>query len=113
METIWHDMRYGFKMLLKSRAFTLVAVLSIGLGIGINTAIFSLVNAVMFRPLPVISEPDRLVWFRAPISYPSYEEYRDQNDVFTGMTAASGKSEFSLGSNGPPELVQGEFVTAN
>ncbi len=113
METIWHDIRYGFKMLLKSPAFTLVAVLSIGLGIGINTAIFSVVNAVLLRPLPVISEPDRLVWFRAPISYPSYEEYRDQNDVFTGMTASSGKSEFSLSSNGQPELVQGEFVTAN
>ena len=113
MEAIWHDIRYGFKMLLKSPAFTLVAVLSIGLGIGVNTAIFSLVNAVLFRPLPVISEPDRLVWFRAPISYPSYEEYRDQNDVFTGMTASSGKSEFSLSSNGQPELVQGEFVTAN
>ncbi|HST19533.1 MAG TPA: ABC transporter permease [Blastocatellia bacterium] len=113
METIWHDIRYGFKMLLKSPAFTLVALLSIGLGIGINTAIFSVVNAVLFRPLPVISEPDRLVWFRAPISYPSYEEYRDQNDVFTGMTASSGKSEFSLSSDGQPELVQGEFVTAN
>src|ERR1041384_4989385 len=113
METIWQDIRYGFKMLLKSPVFTLVAVVSLGLGIGVNTAIFSLVNAVLFRPLPLVSKPDRMVWLRASSSYPNYEEYRDQNDVFSGMLASGGKSEFSLSADGQPELIQGEFVTAN
>ena len=113
MEAIWRDVRYATRMLLKSPGFALVAVVSLGLGIGVNTAIFSLVNAVLFRPLPAISEPDRLVWFTGSSSYPNYEDYLDQNDVFTGMLASAGKSEFSLGGDARPELVKGEFVTAS
>lgn len=53
MKTIWQDGRYGVRMLLRSKAFTTVAVLSLALGIGVNTTIFSFVNSVLFRPLPV------------------------------------------------------------
>jgi macrolide transport system ATP-binding/permease protein len=113
METLFQDIRYGVRTLRKSPAFTAVAVLSLGLGIGVNTAIFSLINAVILRPLPVISEADRLVWFRAPLSYPDFEEYRDKSDVFSGIFASGGNTEFSLGGDGEPNLVRGEFVTAS
>ncbi|HYV06656.1 MAG TPA: ABC transporter permease [Blastocatellia bacterium] len=113
MDIIRRDLSYALRVLLKSPAFSLVAIVSIGLGIGVNTAIFSLVNALLFRPLPAVSEPDRLVWFTGSSSYPNYEDYLEQNDVFTGMLASAGKSEFSLGGDGRPELVTGEFVTAS
>lgn len=112
MDTLFQDFRFGFRMLRRSPGFAAVAVLSLALGIGANTAIFSLINAVILRSLPVISETDRLVWFRAPLSYPNFEEYRDKNDVFSGMFASGGGSEFSLGGDGEPTLVQGELVTA-
>src|SRR6266571_9468779 len=62
MNSFWHDLRYGWRMLLKHKGFTAVAVLSLALGIGANTALFSVVDAVLLRTLPV-TEPERLVIF--------------------------------------------------
>jgi predicted permease len=96
MNNLLQDLRYGFRMLLRNPAFTAMAVLSLGLGIGVNTSIFSLVNAAILRPLPV-DRPDRLVSLRATpknggdsfnLSYPSYLDIRDKNDVFAGVAAA-------------------------
>ncbi|HEX8853001.1 MAG TPA: ABC transporter permease, partial [Pyrinomonadaceae bacterium] len=112
MGTLWQDLRYGIRMLRKSPGFTAVAIVSLALGIGINTSIFSLVNAVLIRPLPSVAEPERLVWLAAPASYPNFEDYRAQAAVFEGMTAANGTNEFSLQTGDEPELVRGEFVTA-
>jgi predicted permease len=100
-------------MLARSPGFTLVSVVSLALGIGVNTAVFSLFNAVLIRALPVVRGQERLVWLRAPSSYPDYLDYREQAQGFEGMAAATGTREFSLTRGGEPELVRGEFVTAN
>jgi predicted permease len=111
--TLLQDVRYGLRMLARSPGFTVVAVVSLALGIGVNTAVFSLFNAVLIRQLPVVRGQERLVWLRAPSSYPDYLDYREQAQSFEGMAAATGSSEFSLTRGGEPELVRGEFVTAN
>src|SRR5256714_5708991 len=113
MRTLLQDLRYGLRMLWRTPGFTLVALVSLALGIGVNTAIFSLVNALLVRPVPVIREQGRVVWLRAPASYPDYLDYREQTRSFDGMAAVTGTSEFSLTRGGEPELVKGEFVTAN
>ena len=116
MKTLLQDLRYGFRGLRKSPGFTLVAVVSLALGIGINTAIFSLVNALLIRPVPVVRDQGRIVWLRAPSSYPDYLDYREQAQGFDRMAAITGTSEFSLsrdGGAGEPELLKGEYVTAN
>jgi predicted permease len=119
MENLWKDVRYGARMLTKNPAFTAVAVLSLALGIGVNSTIFSLVNAILLRPLPV-SEPDRLVAVFSSLeqfeysvtSYPDYVDIRDENDVFTGLAAHSMMSA-RLTREGRSELVLGEIVTGN
>ena len=92
-----HDLRYGLRMLAKSPGFTIVAALSLALGIGANTAIFSMVNVILLKPVPV-SEPDRLVSVfmldqrnpgNLPFSHLNYKDVRDHNQVFSGMAAFS------------------------
>ena len=112
--TLLQDLRYGIRMLWKTPGFTAVALVSLALGIGVNTAVFSLFNAVLIRPVPVVREQARLVWLRAPSSYPDYSDYREQSRSFEGMAAAAGTREFSLTrEGGEPELLRGELVTAN
>ena len=94
METLFQDTRYAIRTMLKSPGFTVVAVLALALGIGANTAIFSVVNAVLLRPLPY-KDPDRLVHLHrmqppiqsAPISRPDYFEWENQQEVFQGIAA--------------------------
>jgi len=95
METLFRDIRYGARSLMKRPGFTTVALIALALGIGANTAIFSLVNAVLLRPLP-FAEPDRLVWAwgnvrtgsnRASVSPPDFLDYRQQNTAFEEFAA--------------------------
>jgi putative ABC transport system permease protein len=119
LETLWQDMRFGARMLIKRPGFTLVAVVTLALGIGANTAIFSLVNATLLPQLPV-TEPESLVYVfsgnpGSPFSnasYPDYVEFRDQNQVFDGLAAWGGITA-SLNSNDQTDLVTGAIVTGN
>jgi putative ABC transport system permease protein len=119
MRTLWQDLRYGARTLLKQPGFTLVAALTLALGIGANSAIFSVVNAVLLRPLP-LKEPERLVkiWENKPdmiqgtASIPNLEDWREQNDVFTGIAAYQFGS-FSLPGRGHPERIFGVTASAN
>jgi putative ABC transport system permease protein len=93
MNTLLHDLRFGLRMLAKNPGFTAVAVLTLALGIGANTAIFTMVDALVLRPLPV-ANPDRLVilntkspqWGEVELSYPDYEDIRQQAKSFSGVT---------------------------
>ncbi|HYK92250.1 MAG TPA: ABC transporter permease [Acidobacteriota bacterium] len=124
MSDYFRDVRYAIRMLAKSPLFTAVAVLSLALGIGANTTIFTLVNRVLLSPLPV-REPSRLVSFFTtdarntgqysnfmPTSYLNYRDYRDQNQVFSGL-AAYQRLALSLCTGGEPVQILGELVTGN
>ncbi|MGH9839006.1 MAG: ABC transporter permease [Blastocatellia bacterium] len=120
MQTLWQDLRYGARILWKQPGFTLIAVVTLALGIGANTAIFSLVNTILFCPLPV-QEPQRLVAVFPTIqrtnepqafSYPNYVDVRDRNDVFSGATAYQ-ISAMSLSRNGNNEIIWGYLATGN
>src|SRR5215475_10459525 len=94
MEIFWQDLRYGLRMLSKNPGFTLIAALTLALGIGANTAIFSVVNAVLLRPLPY-AESERLVWLwdtipqlpTAPTSLPEFLDWKEQNRTFEHLAA--------------------------
>jgi len=113
METLLKDLRYGIRSLLKQPGFAFVAVLSIALGIGVNTTIFSFVNATLFRPLP-FPESDKLVrlWDGNSASYPDYVAYRDDSKVFSSLVAYA-QRPLSLTVNGESERIFGEIVTGN
>lgn len=113
------DLRYGAKMLWKSKGVTIVAVISLAIGIGANSAIFSLVNSIFLRPRAV-SQPDQLVELYVgegehpydTTSYPSYLELHDRNEVLSGL-AAYGIRQFKLGDANEVEQLWGEAVSGN
>src|SRR5215470_8184799 len=120
LEELRQDLRYGARMLRKNPGFTLIAVLTLALGIGANTAIFSLVNTILLRPLPV-REPQRLVSVFPTIlrtgealafSYPNYVDVRDRNDVFSDL-AAFHITGMSLSRNGNNEIIYGYLASGN
>jgi predicted permease len=120
MTGVYEDLRYGLRALAKNRGFTAVSVLSLALGIGANTTIFTLVNAILLRPLPV-REPANLAavytldshnpgfW---GCSYPNYEDYRDRNRVFSSLLLYTGIG-LNLTGGAEPRLVMGQLASAN
>ncbi|MEK6325691.1 MAG: ABC transporter permease [Acidobacteriota bacterium] len=121
MHTLFQDLRFGARMLAKKPGFTLIAVLTLALGIGANTAIFSVVNAVLLKPLPV-TKPEELVTlytsdFSGPLyggsSYPDYLDFRERAEVMEGLIAYWGQSVI-LGTAGQSEEpLKAEIVTGN
>ena len=116
-----HDLRYAIRQQRKNPAFTIVAVITLALGIGANTAIFSVVNTILLQPLPY-KDPERLVlvWEEnAKQGYPTdtptaanFGDWRDQNQLFEGM-AAMAPDSFNLTGSGDPERLEGRRVSAS
>jgi putative ABC transport system permease protein len=115
MHTVLNDLQYGMRMLLKNPGFTLVAVITLALGIGANTAIFSIVDAVLIRPLPY-NEPERLVAIsefhrgqgrEISASWWNFRDWRDQNQVFTQVAAVQGSGFMLTGMREPERLAGG------
>jgi putative ABC transport system permease protein len=118
MNTLWQDLRYGARMLTRNPAFTLVAILALTLGIGATTAIFSVVNSVLLKPLPY-PESERLVilseWHPQiegmSIAYPNYQDWRAQNEVFEHLGVYRRQS-YNLTGSGEPERLTGGMMSA-
>ncbi len=121
LEQLCQDLRYAARTTRKNPGFTAIVVLTLALGVGVNTAIFSFVDRLLFRPLP-FPQSERLatLYFRVPgspsayssLSYPSYLYYRDHNEVLTGL-AAYDDIQVNMRFGGDTETVPGEIVSAN
>jgi predicted permease len=121
-ENLWADAKYAVRQLSKNFGFAVTAILTLALGIGATTAMFSLVNAVLLRPLP-FPEQDRLMWLAMQdhslpgvvpesLSYPDYFDWRAQNHTFTGMASYVGGGAI-LESNGESQRIEDQVVSGN
>lgn len=114
MDHLFQNLRFSWRMLTKSRGFTVAVILSLALGIGFNTAIFSVINAVLLRPLPY-PNPDQLVRFwgihsqkgteKAPVSLPDFQDWSENAQSFEGMAAVNGWDPILTGVEEPQELI--------
>src|SRR6185503_7964756 len=122
MDSIFKDLRFAIRGLVKRPGFTAITLIALALGIGANTAIFSLVNAVVLQPLP-FPEPDRLVWVygnirnagnRASVSPADFIDFRNQNKTFEQFAASfTMPLALTVTGSGEPERLQASGVTGN
>jgi predicted permease len=123
LEDLWQDLRYSARMLLKNPGFTLIAVITLALGIGANMAIFTWLKAIYLQPLPGVAASDRLVILRSTViksanspmlvSFPNYKDYRDRNQVFSGLAAFNIITVNLMDGEGQPERIWGSLVSGN
>jgi predicted permease len=117
LEDLLQDLRYGMRMLLKNPGFTTIAVLTLALGIGANTAIFTLANSLMFRP-PAVKQPNQLVTpnggrsNNGMFSYRDFQDYQQRNQAFEGMTAFT-TDPVNVGLGQQNEMAAAEYVSSN
>ena len=117
-DTLLHDARYGLRTFVRNPGFTAVAVLTLGLGIGANTTVFTWFDAILMQGLPGIAQPERLVSFARTgpdgnefsLSYLEFVDFRDRNDALAGITAYDMQA-MNLGGDGRPERIYGMIVT--
>ena len=120
IENTLQDVRYSLRLMIKNPAFTLIVVLTLTLGIGANTAIFSFANGILLRPLPY-PQSERLVVLdetalkrgiaSMSVSYPNFLDWREQNTVFANIATDYGTSRFSLSGIGQPETIRGSYIS--
>jgi len=126
VEAFWQDLRYGARMLAKNPGSTAAVVIALALGIGLNTTVFTFINALLLRPPAGVKAPDRLleVWIHnprssgaegyLPLTYPDYLYYRDHNQSFGGMLAFDGDPESVIwNKSGEGQVVMGQLVSGN
>src|SRR5262245_56510592 len=123
IEDLWQDLRYGARMSAKKPGFTSIAVITLALGIGANTAIFTWLKAIYLEPLPGVEASHRLVmlrstWIKAgnslmQVSYPNYKDDRDRNEVFSGLAAFNNIAFNLTDGKGQPERIWGSLVSGN
>src|SRR6188474_2035771 len=110
-----HDLRFGLRVLLKNRAFTAVVVATLALGIGVNTTIFTVVNAVVFKGMP-FDNPQEIAFIssnRGAISYPDLLDFRERGRLFKGLGAFGGLPADLSDDDAAAERVSGARITAN
>ncbi|HYA64587.1 MAG TPA: ABC transporter permease [Candidatus Sulfotelmatobacter sp.] len=119
METLWQDIRYGLRMLAKNPGFTAIAVVTLALGIGANTALFSVVNAVLLNPMPyphseelVAIHESKPNFDRGSISYPNFFDWQKDNNTFAAMAISRGFG-FSLTGLGEAEQINARFISSD
>src|SRR5688572_9923380 len=120
MQTFWQDLRYSMRMLLKRPGFTLITVITLGLGMGANLTIFSFVDTFFLRPLPA-REPERLVNVEATrngrwtegFAYPAYVHYRDHSQSFETLAAHYSTAPLNVDTENDSRVANGAVVSAN
>ena len=121
MRTLWQDLRYGIRILKGSPAFTIVAVLTLALGIAASTTVFSWIDSALLRPLPGVGDGAQLVAFESiqpdreghNISYRDFRDYRDNLRLLSGVAVSELPNGFSVGEGEHAERVWGELVSGN
>jgi predicted permease len=112
MRTLFRDLALAARLLIKAPVFTVAAVATLALGIGANTAMFTLADATLLRPLP-FHDPQQLVVWSWSSAWPHYQEYAKRTDIFEGVLASGGVTRLNVAVDGSTELVQGAYLSGN